>query len=411
MESTSSVTMSALVVLVAMTLLGGGFSGLAAGASSDGPALADSMVPSIDDTLNTTDGTSKSIQNTTNETTDGLENTTDELSGSNDSVETAVNETTAVVDDTVSTTTETVDATVDGAIAAVNGTGNGTAINASVGAEAGIGSRTASGDDGSRDAETADSSNDGDGSSGDETGSSETPSPAETAADAALVGLLGAITASGAAAGSAGGSGAAGSASTATAGWLRQIRTVNDLQRAGSILPWKILPLFRYSRYDDSDPLEHDRRRAVYEVIEREPGCYLSRVSDRTDIPLSTVRHHVRILEDEDLVTGMKVNGKRRYFLDTADAELRAALAESAKREVLETLADLGRAHNGRLADELECDPSTVSHHLSALAEDELVVREKDGRSVVNELPPRVEAALVDDPASDDGPRPAPADD
>ncbi|MDS0474891.1 helix-turn-helix domain-containing protein [Natrinema sp. 1APR25-10V2] len=407
MESTSSVTVSAFIVLVVMMLLGGGFSGLAAGVSSGGPALADSAARSIDDTLNTTDGTSESIQNTTNETTDGLENTTDELSGSNDSVETAVNETTAVVDDTVSTTTETVDATV----AAVNGTVNGTAINASVGAEAGIGGRTTSGDDGSSDAETASPSNRGDGSSGDETGSSETPSPAETAADAALVGLLGAITASGAAAGTASGSGAAGSASTATAGWLRQIRTVGDLQRAGSSLPWKILPLFRYSKYDDSDPLEHDRRRAVYEVIEREPGCYLSRVSDRTDIPLSTVRHHVRILEDEDLVTGLKVNGKRRYFLDAADAELRAALAESAKREVLETLADLGRAHNGRLADELERDPSTVSHHLSALAEDELVVREKDGRSVVNELPPRVEAALVDDPVSDAGSHPAPADD
>ncbi|WP_408958168.1 winged helix-turn-helix transcriptional regulator [Natrinema sp. 74] len=423
MASTPSVATRVVAIIVAAALLGGGVAGIAAGTSSGGSELADSSALSVGDSLNTTDGTTGTIENTTNETTDtlrettdtvtnGVENTTGAVVGSNGSVGTAVNETTAVIDDTVSTTTDTVDATVDETTGTVGEPSNGTAVDASLETETAVGGqRSDAGGDSSDGAATADSTSDGDGGDGSDAGVAGTSGPTETATDAVLVGALGAITASGAAAGAAGGSGATSGASTATANWLGQFRTLRDLQRAGSALPWKILPLFRYSTYDDSDPLEHDRRRAVYEVIEREPGSYLSEVSNRTNIPLSTVRHHVRVLEDEGLVTGIKINGKRRYFRDADDAELRAALAEPAKRAVLETLADLGRAPNGRLADELGRDPSTVSHHLSALADDGLVVREKDGRSMVNELPARVAAALVDETASAADSAPAPADD
>ncbi|WP_247001177.1 winged helix-turn-helix transcriptional regulator [Halosolutus gelatinilyticus] len=252
------------------------------------------------------------------------------------------------------------------------------------------------------------------------------PGPAGTdasaAADAVLVGLLGAMTASAAAGGAGAGAGAGASTGggtlSAIAGQLRHLR------RAGSALPWEMIPVFKYSRYDDSDPLENGHRRAIYETIEAEPGCYLSELGDRSEVSLSTVRHHVRVLEDEGMVTTAKVNGKRRYYLDATgdpaasdrssnepvDVELHAALAEPAKRDVLEALADLGPAHNGRLATELGRDPSTISHHLSSLAEDGLVVRERDGRATVNELAPTVEAALeesIDREASS----PAPADD
>ena len=153
-------------------------------------------------------------------------------------------------------------------------------------------------------------------------------------------------------------------------------------------------------------------------------------MSEESDVPLSTVRHHVRVLEEEGLVTTAKINGKRRYFLADSERptgtagngasvdshELHAALEEPARRDVLETLAELGPVANGRLAEELERDPSTVSHHLSTLEAAGLVVREQDGRSVLNELAPAVENALRDvDPSLEEDPAEssasAPADD
>ncbi|MCU4924387.1 helix-turn-helix domain-containing protein [Halobacteria archaeon AArc-dxtr1] len=246
-------------------------------------------------------------------------------------------------------------------------------------------------------------------------------------ADAVLVGMLGATTALGAAGGLAGGSatvgaaaggaaaggataggtgaaaggsgaaaggasGASSAASGSTAGWRSRIRSplVGEALSRLRRLPWELLAVLKYSRYDDSDPLENERRAAVYETITAEPGRYLSAVSEASDVPLSTVRHHVRILEEERLVTSVKANGKRRYYPigEDVDAEVRAVMAEPAKRDVLTALAELGPVPNGRLAEELDRDPSTVSHHLSSLSEDGLVSRERDGRATVNELTP-----------------------
>ncbi|WP_255151378.1 winged helix-turn-helix transcriptional regulator [Halorarius halobius] len=164
---------------------------------------------------------------------------------------------------------------------------------------------------------------------------------------------------------------------------------------------------FRYSRYDDSDPLEHDARADVYEVVDETPGAYLSEVAERADLPLSTVRHHVRVLEREDLVSGAKVRGKRRFYpAYTQGVELAAALEEDATAAVIDAIARFGAASVSDIADELGRDPSTVSHHLSRLAEDGIVVREREGRAVMNKLAPEARTALEpshDAPSTESG--------
>ncbi|MFC7233066.1 winged helix-turn-helix transcriptional regulator [Saliphagus sp. GCM10025308] len=234
---------------------------------------------------------------------------------------------------------------------------------------------------------------------------------------------------SSAGAGAGAGAGAASSAPSAVASWTgRQPRRWLALLREA--LPIEALALLRYSRYDDSDPLENDHRRTVFETITEEPGLYLSALSDRSGVALSTVRHHVRVLEDENLLTSVKVGGKRRYFpieadgvdgmdgvggTDGADHERYAILAEPARRRVLEELAALEHASNGRLAEALDLDPSTVSHHLTTLEEAGFVVRERDGRAVRNRLSEDARSALLETEAdadsSDPASPPAPADD
>jgi len=342
-----------------------------------------------DDLENSTDETSDEVENDTNETTDDLENSTQDTTAG---LENVTNETTDGLENTTAVTDATTGTTgklLEGTLTVETELG---AVTADLEATA-DGSETAS-DDRSTATETSDEADA-------DTDESEPASGTPTGTDAVLVGLLGAITASGAAAsGSAGGaSGAAGNASSLLTSWLNRVPGLGRLRHAGSLLPWELVPIFRYSRYDDSDPLENETRRTIYETIEADSGQYLSQVSEESGVALSTVRHHVRILEEEGLVTTAKINGKRRYYhqgerlpaaRDDGDTgrsiELQAALEEPAKREVLEMLATLGPVPNGRLADKLERDPSTISHHLGTLEDDGLVVREKDGRSVVNEL-------------------------
>ncbi|WP_231587878.1 helix-turn-helix domain-containing protein [Halostagnicola sp. A56] len=209
-----------------------------------------------------------------------------------------------------------------------------------------------------------------------------------------LIGAAGAgLGSAGTAGASAAGSGGlTGTARTAVANWSATGRRF--LRRGLAAIPWELLPIFKYSRYDDSDPLENETRATIYETVEAKPGCYLSELGEDAGVSLSTVRHHVQILEDEGLLTTAKVNGKRRYYLEETDAALQAALEEPAKRDVLEVLSTLERPNNSQLASALERDPSTITHHLSALEDDGLVIRERDGRSTVTELAPETKAAL-----------------
>lgn len=142
-----------------------------------------------------------------------------------------------------------------------------------------------------------------------------------------------------------------------------------------------------YSRHDDSDPLAHDKRSAAFELIQQSPGVNLSSLAERLDIPLSTARHHLRVLEREGLVKDRKISGKRRFVaLGTEASETIAAAHDTATARVLRVLARRGPSSVSALAEYLDRDPSTVTYHLKRLESASLVDRHRDGRSVTNEL-------------------------
>jgi len=68
---------------------------------------------------------------------------------------------------------------------------------------------------------------------------------------------------------------------------------------------------------------------------------------------------------------------------------------DDATASVLDAIARLGAASVSDLADEIGRDPSTISHHLQRLEEDGIIVRERDGRAVMNTLAPEARTALV----------------
>lgn len=156
-----------------------------------------------------------------------------------------------------------------------------------------------------------------------------------------------------------------------------------------------LLGLFGYQRYDDSSPLDHAARRRLHKAVRTDPGVHLSAVSEAADLPLSTARYHLRVLEREGLVRGVKLRGKRRYFPpDVGSEALVASLADEATANVLWTLVEDGPASVSELAERLDRDPGTVSHHLDRLSDEGLVDRDRAGREVVSSATPEVEAAV-----------------
>jgi len=160
----------------------------------------------------------------------------------------------------------------------------------------------------------------------------------------------------------------------------------------------RLLLLIGYKRYSDDDPLEHGTRKRLYDRIRASPGTYLAELSEETGVEMGTVRYHLRILEFENLVSEETIRGHRRYFPAGTDwAELEAALNDDATAAIVEALERDGPDSVSGLAETLDRDPSTISHHLDRLAEDGLVERERQGRAVQNKLSADVQRALDDD--------------
>lgn len=159
---------------------------------------------------------------------------------------------------------------------------------------------------------------------------------------------------------------------------------------------FRLFAPFRYSQHDDSDPLDHEKRAAVFEAVTDSPGVYLAALSEQLDVSRSTLRHHARVLEDEDLIAAARVRGYRRFYpANTEAVELAAALNDEATAPIVDALGRLGSATVSGLADVVDRDVSTVTYHLRRLQEDGVVVREREGRAMVNRLAPEAREALT----------------
>lgn len=172
---------------------------------------------------------------------------------------------------------------------------------------------------------------------------------------------------------------------------------------APDLLPPTLVPVIGYSRHDGSDPLEHETRRAIYDAVGDAPGTYVAALAEAVDQPDSTVRYHVRVLEEEALVSSEVIRGRRRVFhSDVEDPELAAATVDPETSSLLAAVERSEPASVSTISTSLDRSPSTVSYHVSRLAEAGLVTRERDGRRVLVSLTPTARMDVVDLPKADD---------
>lgn len=175
----------------------------------------------------------------------------------------------------------------------------------------------------------------------------------------------------------------------------------NLLTTVGTIesSPVMLAPIAGASRYGETEALDHETRERLFETVLDRPGIHLAGLADAVGEPLSTVRYHSRVLQSAGLIEAEKYRGYKRQFpvaLDGPDRALQTALVSEAKRSVLLSVARTEPASVTSLAQELNRARSTVSHHLSQLETDGLVVRERNGETVETRVAPSVRDELGD---------------
>lgn len=156
------------------------------------------------------------------------------------------------------------------------------------------------------------------------------------------------------------------------------------------------------SRTDTNGVLEQRTRAAVYAAIRDSPGADLAALVDAVSVTKSTVRYHVDVLRDAGLVEAAEAGGALRFAPAEMDAELAAVTSAKPTEAVLEAVSDAEPASVRTIAEATDRAPSTVSHHLSTLADRGFVERERAGEAVVTRLTDETRAVVVDAPVSAD---------
>lgn len=163
--------------------------------------------------------------------------------------------------------------------------------------------------------------------------------------------------------------------------------------------------LGRFGRSADTDPLANTHRERLRELVDDRPGIHLGGLVDEMPLSRSSVRHHVRVLEDADELETSKLLGRRRLYPPDVDTELLAAVADEGSRRVVRAVAAVEPASVGEVVEEADRAYSTVSYHLDRLESAGVVTRESAGREVSVRLTDEAAALLGfvdgDDTAAD----------
>jgi predicted transcriptional regulator len=139
----------------------------------------------------------------------------------------------------------------------------------------------------------------------------------------------------------------------------------------------------------DTD-LELASRRAIYQRVAAEPGIHFRALLADLDYAQGTLQYHLRWLADESLIEESDDGKYTRYYpaaeFDEDDQTVMNALRRKYSRRVLAHLLTDGPLSTSELSDRLDKADSTISWHLSKLADAGLVTKERDGRRVIYEV-------------------------
>jgi predicted transcriptional regulator len=128
-------------------------------------------------------------------------------------------------------------------------------------------------------------------------------------------------------------------------------------------------------------------RRAIYQHVAENPGVNFRALLDALDYAQGTVQYQLRWLADEGLIERSDDGQYTRYYpaaeFDADDQRVMNALRREYSRRILAHLLTDGPLSTTELSERLDKAKSTVSWHLSNLAEADLVTKERDGRAVV----------------------------
>ncbi len=128
---------------------------------------------------------------------------------------------------------------------------------------------------------------------------------------------------------------------------------------------WKILPIVIAKI---KSALENEKRRKILKIIIKNPGISLKELEELTGMNRSTLRFHLKSLEDEGWIHSVQTGKHRSFFLtDGDDVDPLTLVKSERKKQIIELLNQNGELTIKDIADKLGISYKTAHRHISQL--------------------------------------------
>lgn len=135
-----------------------------------------------------------------------------------------------------------------------------------------------------------------------------------------------------------------------------------------------------YTRLARSELLDHDTRAAIYNHLDENPGTHLRQLKRDLDLKHGTLLHHLKMLEDQEMIRSVK-DGMYRRFYRIEDAPQHGGTPSTRERVERAILSEPGTT-NQAIAETLDEQASTIHYHVDRLVDEDRVRKDRDGREV-----------------------------
>lgn len=135
------------------------------------------------------------------------------------------------------------------------------------------------------------------------------------------------------------------------------------------------------------------KRKHIYAFIKASPGICISEIANNMGLNRGTLRHHLKILETENMVEARSDHGKVHYFQNNSTYEDKEklvilALQNEMTRRIISKILDEECNTNGDLARTTGISKGTVTWYIKQLKELDLIEENQVGRSTLYNINP-----------------------
>ena len=127
-----------------------------------------------------------------------------------------------------------------------------------------------------------------------------------------------------------------------------------------------------------------ENRQLIHDYILKNPGSHLRMIERGLDINLGTLRHHLKHLEKERMISSRMEENRKLYFvagkMGASHKTISSLLQQKRFRDIiLTTITTPGLTHK-EIAGKLSLKPSTLSKYIKVLEERGIVRHERQER-------------------------------